>query len=530
MKRPISLIVIILSVLIFSLSASSQTTEFNYQGSLKDNASQANGSYDFEFRLYDSPTGGSQIGNILTRTGVTVTNGIFGVTLDFGPIFPGADRYLEISVRITGGGSYTLLSPRSRVNSAPYSVKSLTSETAVTATNATNATTAANALQLGGVAANQYVITTDPRMTDPRAPTAGSANYVQNTTVQQPSSNFNISGNGRANTFNALTSYDLQGSRFMWSGSTGSTKVGFETGGGTDNSFFGYRAGFSNTFGTSNAFFGNTAGLSNMGGGGNSFFGSTSGDSAVSGDFNSFFGYRSGDATIDGGFNTFLGTSAGQTNVSGDNNTMIGAFAGVGSGNLNYATAVGAEAIVSNSNSVVLGRPGGEDTVRVPGNLNITGSTTMNGNLVFASGGVALFNSPITLTSLGSAGATSICRNGSNQLSTCSSSLRYKTNINRFRLGLNLIKQLKPITFDWKDGGMHDLGLGAEDVAAIEPLLVTYNAKGEVEGVKYDRIGVVLVNAVREQQLMIERQQAQIAALTKLVCLSNKTADICKEQ
>lgn len=32
------------------------------------------------------------------------------------------------------------------------------------------------------------------------------------------------------------------------------------------------------------------------------------------------------------------------------------------------------------------------------------------------------------------------------------------------------------------------LGLGAENVAAIDPLLVTYNSKGEVEGVKYDRI------------------------------------------
>ena len=105
---------------------------------------------------------------------------------------------------------------------------------------------------------------------------------------------------------------------------------------------------------------------------------------------------------------------------------------------------------------------------------------------------------------------------------------------------------------------MHDLGLGAEDVAAIEPLLVTYNAKGEVEGVKYDRLGVVLINAVNEQQAeiselravssgqknqiaelsskiedqssKIKAQQSQIEALTCLVCASNKDADICKEQ
>ena len=136
----------------------------------------------------------------------------------------------------------------------------------------------------------------------------------------------------------------------------------------------------------------------------------------------------------------------------------------------------------------------------------------------------------IAITTLGAGGATELCRNATNQISTCSSSLRYKENINRFGLGLDLIRQLKPITFDWKEGGMHDLGLGAEDVAAIEPLLVTYNAKGEVEGVKYDRIGVVLVNAVKEQQKQIEQQQKQIELLTKAVCSMNPKAGICPQK
>ncbi len=83
---------------------------------------------------------------------------------------------------------------------------------------------------------------------------------------------------------------------------------------------------------------------------------------------------------------------------------------------------------------------------------------------------------------------------------------------------------------------MADLGLGAEDVAAIEPLLVTYNKDGQVEGVKYDRIGVVLLNAVKEQQTQIEQQQKQIKqqqlvidGLRKLVCQNNPQADVCKE-
>jgi len=47
-------------------------------------------------------------------------------------------------------------------------------------------------------------------------------------------------------------------------------------------------------------------------------------------------------------------------------------------------------------------------------------------------------------------------------------------------------------------------------VEKIEPLLVTYNAQGQVEGVKYDRVTAVLVNALKEQQQQIKRQEARL--------------------
>jgi hypothetical protein len=75
---------------------------------------------------------------------------------------------------------------------------------------------------------------------------------------------------------------------------------------------------------------------------------------------------------------------------------------------------------------------------------------------------------------------------------------------------------------------MRDVGLAAEEVAKIEPLFTTYNDKGEVEGVKYDRITIALVNAIKQQQEMITNQQAQIDSLKKLVCLDRPDADICK--
>jgi len=143
-------------------SVSAQTTEFNYQGSLKDGANPANGNYDFEFALFDALSGGGQIGTTLTRNAVAVANGTFAVNLDFGNLFPGENRFLLIRVRPSGVGAFTTLTPLQPVNSAPYSVKSL---------NADNAT---NATQLGGMTAS---------------------GFIQNATSPQ-TANFNISGNG----------------------------------------------------------------------------------------------------------------------------------------------------------------------------------------------------------------------------------------------------------------------------------------------------------------------------------------------
>lgn len=124
-----------------------QTTEFSYQGFLNDNAASANGSFDFEFRLYDAVSGGTLQGTI-QRLNITVTNGVFSVSLDFGAAaFPGADRYLEIAVKPTSGGSFTTLAPRQKIGRTPYAI---TSGAALQAVNST---------QLGGLPASQYVLT-----------------------------------------------------------------------------------------------------------------------------------------------------------------------------------------------------------------------------------------------------------------------------------------------------------------------------------------------------------------------------------
>ena len=53
-------------VIVVNISA--QTTEFNYQGSLKDGNAPANGNYDFEFLLFDALAGGGQVGGTIGRS------------------------------------------------------------------------------------------------------------------------------------------------------------------------------------------------------------------------------------------------------------------------------------------------------------------------------------------------------------------------------------------------------------------------------------------------------------------------------
>ncbi len=106
-------------------------------------------------------------------------------------------------------------------------------------------------------------------------------------------------------------------------------------------------------------------------------------------------------------------------------------------------------------------------------------------------------------------GSEQVCLNGDLFTRCSSSSLRYKTNIGSFRSGLDVINRLRPISFARKSDGRSDFGLGAEEVEKVAPELVFYR-DGQVEGVKYDRIGVVLINAVKEQQAQIEKQQEQL--------------------
>lgn len=168
-----------LLMLLFCLTAivKAQTTAFSYQGKLTDSGGPANGNYQMQFKLFDSLSGGTQIGATISDVPVTANQGVFAVKLDFGAnALSGANRWLEIAVRHNSSESYTTLSPREQIASSPYAVRTLSAQ---------QADVALDSQKLGGLNASEYV--TNSTL---------STNFIRNQTTQQANSNFNISGSG----------------------------------------------------------------------------------------------------------------------------------------------------------------------------------------------------------------------------------------------------------------------------------------------------------------------------------------------
>ena len=100
-----------------------QTTAITYQGRLNDGASLAQGSYDLRFKLFQDPFGNNQAGSTIVTNALAVSNGLFMVTLDFGPgVFNGSNYWLQVGVKTNGAVAYADLSPLQAVTAVPYAL------------------------------------------------------------------------------------------------------------------------------------------------------------------------------------------------------------------------------------------------------------------------------------------------------------------------------------------------------------------------------------------------------------------------
>ncbi len=180
MKTQLPVLPAALALLAGAGLAFAQGAAFTYQGRLTAGTNAASGSYDLVFEIYADSGGSEPAGTAITNSATAVTNGLFMATLDFGAgSFPGASRWLGISVRTNGNGAFTALRPVQELTPAPYAVTAESAEgltgplpagslsgtygNALSFTNATNhfagdgsGLTGVNAVTLGGQSAAAF--------------------------------------------------------------------------------------------------------------------------------------------------------------------------------------------------------------------------------------------------------------------------------------------------------------------------------------------------------------------------------------
>ena len=94
------------------------------------------------------------------------------------------------------------------------------------------------------------------------------------------------------------------------------------------------------------------------------------------------------------------------------------------------------------------------------------------------------------------------------------SDIRLKTKITPVGNVLSALEFITPITYEFKDTQIHpegvQIGFSAQEIQAQFPALVRENAKGDLT-VAYGQMSAVLLQAIKEQQAIIESQKTEIA-------------------
>ena len=114
---------------------------------------------------------------------------------------------------------------------------------------------------------------------------------------------------------------------------------------------------------------------------------------------------------------------------------------------------------------------------------------------------------------------------------THSSDRRLKQNISTLSDALATVMKLRGTSYEWKSSGKKALGVIAQEVEAVLPELVHTDDKG-MKSVAYTELIPVLLEAIKEQQLLIQKLTADVAtgkasvkALTEALALQQKTID-----
>jgi hypothetical protein len=304
---------------------------------------------------------------------------------------------------------------------------------------------------------------------------------------------------------NADSLYKIGGDQVLSVEGTGNTLVGLGVGGnistGNWNTFIGEDAGYSNTSADYNTFLGWEAGYSNTTGSQNTFIGKGAGRSHTTGINNTFLGENTGYINDEGDDNTFIGNKAGYENQAGNENTYVGAQAG----RFNEG----------GNRNIFIGYLAGRDETSASDRLYIESSPTaspliwgdFSNDRVVIDGNDTDNTNNRTFFVNGSAGGNTPWYNDSDE--------RLKKDITTIPDALRKVQKLRGVNFEWKDSENHEpgrkMGFIAQEAVAIIPEAVAGD-EGHY-AMQYGPITALLVEALKEQQEIIEQLQARVEAL-----------------
>ncbi len=257
-----------------------------------------------------------------------------------------------------------------------------------------------------------------------------------------------------------------------------------------------------------------------------------------------------GGSTIGGG-NANQATSISDTVGGGVQNKATGGRSTVGGGELNIAsglisTVAGGDkntasgnlaSVVGGINNVALGKnsfatgtlgQANHDGAVVFSDLNafVFASTAANQFFVRATGGTTFVSG---IDGAGAATSGAILASGSDAWAGVSD-YRFKNNISEFSV-LDKLDGYRAVEFDWKSSGIHDVGVIGQELEHVFPELVNSGSNdGDVTSitdsgvwsVKYSKLGALALQAVKEQQVIID-------SLISIICEEHPDREICLE-
>lgn len=189
-----------------------------------------------------------------------------------------------------------------------------------------------------------------------------------------------------------------------------------------------------------------------------------------------------------------------------------------GSGSVSYGSDFLASSPGSGQKVGVRGTASGAGSINFGGVFRANGGTTNYG--LYVESGLSYMSDNVGIGVLNPSNAITLPNNANstgqglaNAWNTYSSR-RWKTNIETIESPLKKIARLRGVSYDWKESGIHDIGLIAEEVGEVIPEIVQYEENGkDAKSVDYARLVALLIEGMKEQQKKIENLEAELTSL-----------------